>query len=476
MKLRPVFITPVLGAAMVAILGGLAAPLAHAQAGFNLTADAAPGNYTPSVDTTQYNVVNFTIKGAGGSGGSADSRPGGNGAAGSLVTGLVQVGLPYTSVGVTIADGGAGARGGAGGGGDGTYFAAGGAGHGAGGMGGADVKSGGGGAGGGASSVNVGTAIWVQAGGGGGGGGGSTGTVQRAGYSGPGMVADWGFLGPIDTTNQKVTGNPSKVLRPPSTTLYVTANCASSGTPTNGKTNGGYPPLAADGGGGGGSGGSYLNSLSLQPTNPPNGAAALNGQDGFWEAEGGRTGDSCTLGWVEGTALTVGGGGAFGAGTANNVGLSPAGKPGTVVLTYSRDPKRIPSIPTIDPNGQVTITPPVTLPPGNTPKSYDVTCTSATGATASGSGPAPGPIQLSPPLAAGETYTCTTVAQLQDGTGTPTIKTLPSPPATVTTGSNPGTGTGGTATAVPTLNEWGVIALGLLTAMFGMRKLRRRQS
>ena len=561
-------------AVLLALVGSVASPLALAQNFPATLADAAPGTHTSTIDTTQFNVLTFTVSGGGGGGGGSDSRGGGKGSAGSQVAGLVQVGPPYASVAITNAGGGTGSLGSSGGAlpVPGVSDGKGGPGNGAGGDGGGNINSGGGGGGGGGSAINIaGTSVWIRAGGGGGGGGGSTWIAQRPAYSynGFGMNADQRYASPVVTNSDKTVTNPAINTLAPSTTLDISsASCASAGVGVNGLTNVGYPAsgtwpaLPKDGGGGGGNGGSYANTPSTLAT-----TAAVNGQDGYWVAEGGLTGGSCAIGALENLALNIAAGGAGGTGSVSPSVAGIAGGAGAVTLTYSYDPKRVPTIPTISPDGKVTITPPVTLPPGNTPKSYDVTCTSATGATASGSGPAPGPIQLSPALAAGETYTCTTVAQLQDGTGTPTIKTLPSPPTSVavplikanddsatTTPNTPvtidvagndtvtnttidptkttvvaqppnGTATvnadgsitytpkpgftgndvftyqicnaqglcnpakvtvtvqpatppvtGGGATAVPTLNEWGVIALGLLTAMFGMRKLRRRQN
>lgn len=238
------------------------------------------------------------------------------------------------------------------------------------------------------------------------------------------MNGDVRYVSALDTTAQTATANPATQLTNPSATLDTTAACASSGIGANG--NSATPTTvfpAADGGGGGGNGGSYSGGASP--------VSALAGRDRFWPAEGGVTGGSCATGpTLESPTLAINAGGSKGAGSSTPTISAGNGASGSITLIYSYDPARVPTIPpTITPDGKVSIDPPTTLPPGNTPQSYEVTCTTAGGLTATGSGPAPGPITVSP-LTPEETYTCTTVAQLQDGSSTPTIKTLPSPPQT----------------------------------------------
>ncbi len=401
--------TPVRRAALLAFLGSSFAAVPALAQTFN-----TPGPASAPIDTTQYNVMTFVVSGGGGGGGGKDSADGGAGAAGSSVTGLVQVGPPYTTADIVVgAGGGFGANDPRGTPNTPTSASVG---AGQGGPGGLNIQSGGGGAGGGASALNIGSSVWVRAGGGGGGGGGSTGAfIIRTGYTGIGMAGNEAYSGPV-APPPSTAANPVIAPVPVPPLASAAAACAAPGNGSTGATD------TANGGGGGGAGGTFSGADR---------GAAMAARDSYWNAAGGLTGPSCDLGPVEGATLNPTGGGAGGKG-ANASAAAPGGV-GRVTVTFSYDAARVPTVTGVDGTGAVTVAPPATLPPSNSPVSYTVTCTPTGGGTALvGNGAAPGPITV-PGMVAGQGYNCTTVAQLQDdATGTPTISTLPSPPLAVT--------------------------------------------
>lgn len=435
--------TPVRRAALLTLLGSSFAAVPALAQTFTTA-----GPHAASIDTTQYNVMTFVVNGGGGGGGGKDSAVGGAGAAGSSVSGLVQVGPPYATADIVVgAGGGFGAN-------DPrsptttpTYASIG---AGQGGPGGLNVQSGGGGAGGGASALNIaGSSVWVRAGGGGGGGGGSTGAfITRIGYTGIGMAGNEAYSGPV-APPPSTAANPATTLVPVPALASAAAACAAPGNGAPGNTD------AVNGGGAGGAGGTFSGADR---------GAAMAARDSYWNAAGGLTGPSCDLGPVEGATLNPNGGGAGGKGA--NATAAAAGTAGRVTVTFSYDATRVPTVTGVDGTGAVTVAPPATLPPSNSPVSYTVTCTPAGGGTALvGNGAAPGPITVSG-MVAGQGYDCTAVAQLQDdATGTPSISTLPSPPVAVmppiAPASLPGiTATPGDTTATVTLTPPTTLPLG----------------
>ena len=408
--------TPVRRAVLLTLLGGsFAAGSALAQTQTHNFPVAGPGS--APIDTTQYNVMTFIVNGGGGGGGGKDSANGGAGAAGSGVTGLVQVGPPYATVDVVVGGGGGfGANDPRGSANTPTSASLG---AGQGGPGGLNIQSGGGGAGGGASSLNiVGSSVWVRGGGGGGGGGGSTGAfITRTGYNGVGIAGNNAYSGPV-APPPATAANPAIAPVPVPPLASAAAACAASGNGATGATD------TVNGGGAGGAGGTF----SGADRGP-----AMAGRDSYWSAAGGLTGPSCDLGPVEGALLSAAGGGAGGKG-ANGT-SAVAGSTGLVRIILSYDAARVPTIDSISSTGSVTITEPATKPPGQSVANYTVTCTGG-GQTLTG-GPAASPVNV-PGMVAGTTYSCTAVAQLQDdATGTPTIGTLPSPPKDLTPAITP---------------------------------------
>lgn len=419
--------TPVRRAALLALLGSSFAAVPALAQTFT-----APGSDSAPIDTSRYNVMTFEVAGGGGAAGGHDSGNGGSGAAGARVSGSVQVGPPYTTVNVFVGSGGQGglnsrstAETGA--------PATGGPGQGAGGAGGKDGQSGGGGGGGGASSLNI-DSIWVRSGGGGGGGGGTTVGQQRPGYpAGVGMNANSRYDG-VPPMSPVTATNPPVITLPLETTPTATADCQTAAAGAAGLANN-IPP-DNNGSGGGGNGGTYANAGAN---------AAYFGRDGYWVAEGGATGKSCTYGAVEPgatVAATGGTAGNFARGLMNQR-QATAGN-GSVSVVFSFDGNRVPTIGSISNTGEITINDPATMPPGQSVTNYTVTCTGG-GQTLTG-GPSASPVNV-PGMVAGTAYSCTAVAQLQDdATGTPTISTLPSPPASITPPITPATPPGITAT------------------------------
>ncbi len=116
-----------------------------------------------------------------------------------------------------------------------------------------------------------------------------------------------------------------------------------------------------------------------------------------------------------------------------------------------------------DGQGTLTMTPP-TVPTGVTVTNYTATCTpvgggvpvSATGAS---------PLTVTP-LSNGTTYNCSVVANLSDGSASAAASATLTPQAPSTPGTN--------ATPVPTLSQWGMLLMGLLTLVTGLATVRRR--
>ena len=116
-----------------------------------------------------------------------------------------------------------------------------------------------------------------------------------------------------------------------------------------------------------------------------------------------------------------------------------------------------------DGQGTLTMTPP-TVPAGVTVTNYTATCTPAGGGapvTATGTSPL-----TVTPLINGTTYNCSVVANLSDGSTSTAASATLTPQAPTTPGTS--------ATPVPTLGQWGMLLMGLLTLVTGMATVRRR--
>lgn|GEM_PF-4370965 len=448
------------------------------------------------------NLVRLVVKGAGGGSGGDDSGPGGRGASGSLVSGQVQgvPGRPiHVFVGGGGSNGGssqggdstkaapADGAGGAGGVGQGAGSAGGSAGLVTNGANPRSRNSGAGGGGGGSSAVQVEGLAWARAGGGGGGGGGSS--AWRQDPSNDGSYANWGPIfppaagnGPRDgnwgpgTAGQGMPGgmqyvNPQPFQKagtsaPPTLLDYSVLtqyfqNFASNYPPA-GRPPANFPQVASigrplsldmnpncglpgnlmlglppadglDGGGGGGAGGTYQGGEASR--------RAQHGRDTRWVAEGGLTGQSCASGYYEAVQDNFNATGGSAGAPFNTTSALGVGVHGSVTLSYYFDPDRVPTlaVPTSTNDSiHLTVTAPVTLPPGQVPSMYTVNCAS----TAAG---AVSPLTINVPAAniaagatlqgatPGATYQCTATASLVDSaTAQPTIDTLPSSPQTVT--------------------------------------------
>ena len=118
-----------------------------------------------------------------------------------------------------------------------------------------------------------------------------------------------------------------------------------------------------------------------------------------------------------------------------------------------------------DKSGVITLAPPRNLPTGVSVTNYTLTCTPANGGapvTVTGASP----ITLSG-LTNDVVYTCTAIANLSDGK-----PSAVSAPASFTP---KGTTTPTAATPVPTLSQWSMALMSMLTVLLGALGLRRRR-
>ncbi len=381
--------------------------MAVALASAGLASQAQAASYAVPAGVVN---VNVTLAGGGGGGGGFDAQSdGGAGGAGallgvtfpvtagdSLTYGLGTGGAPggnwtSTTEGASGPGGTNNATQGAGGaGGLGTFARTPGA---------NDSGSGGGGGGGAASWANV-NALWAVAGGGGGGGGGSWQVSALAGLAA--AAAASGSCGPVADGQAGLA-----------TALY---------------NDNATPPGPGSGGGGGGGGGGF-----------PAGAGGAFGGDvnkANQPAQGGQVAGSCyspglTAFTPPGTA-PVGGSSA----SAGSNSIATAGSAGTVSLIPNAVPTLTPGAPG---SGEMTVgasLPPPVYPTGFTPTgnpTYTFTCdnglTVPLGATlpATVTGLAP------------NTYNCTVIASVTDGTTTITTPVSGQATATLQAAPPPGT-------------------------------------
>ena len=119
-----------------------------------------------------------------------------------------------------------------------------------------------------------------------------------------------------------------------------------------------------------------------------------------------------------------------------------------------------------DKSGVITLAPPRNLPTGVSVTNYTLTCTPAkSGAAVTATGNSP--ITLTG-LTNDVVYTCTTIANLSDGK--PSAVSAPAsftPKGTTTTPT--------AATPVPTLSQWSMALMSMLTVLLGALGLRRRK-
>lgn len=414
--------------------------IAIASAGLWSQANAA----TFPVESGVINVTTVLTSGAGGGGGLDASGAGGQGGSGTAfsvtlgVQGLSSIsyqagvgggagGSWSTTSGTTSGGtGGAGSSGIGGDGGDGTQVKP------------SDVGSGSGAGGGGGSAswVNAGS-LWAVAGGGGGGGGGS-----------------WLFAGLAGS--DATAPNGASTCAPPESGEKGNQIVQD---PTG---------VANGGGGGGGGGGGYAKGTAGTLGYDGNGPAGTTST----QAGGGGAGGSCySSGITLNSPVPTGTTGGNGADASKNPAQAAAkGGDGSVSLI----PNAVPTLTAGAPNsGEITVNaslPTPVYPAGFVPTSISYAFTCDNGMSVPLGSTLPVTIKG---LTNNTQYSCTVIATISNGTPAQDIVTPISDKAQATL--SPVAGPGSPA-SVPTLSEWALMGLSSILAMFGIARMRRRQS